>query len=239
MEKIKYIHKSSENEPFIVVYKAKGIPSAPLAENDESVVTLVKADFPEIMNVHGKKEIEGGLLHRLDTATDGLLLIAVNQEFYDDLIQQQKNGTFVKSYKSECDFVKDYCSKKDGFSEHKIKLNAENTVTSKFRYFGQNNSEVRPVTEESGKAALKKCIQKDYSTKIKITSENGKYFADCSIEEGFKHQVRCHLAWCGFPVSGDKVYNVEENLCGEEMKFSAYKIEFFNSITGKKMIFQI
>ena len=47
-----------------------------------------------------------------------------------------------------------------------------------------------------------------YSTEISGLKKCGSFFrARCSIKNGFRHQVRCHLAWCGFPVIYDALYN--------------------------------
>ena len=91
MDKIKIIFEPDKNKPFLVIYKPKNLPSAPLNENDKNnALSQAIQLFPEIQNVIGKKQIEYGLLHRLDTATDGLLLICTTQECYDFLFEQQK-----------------------------------------------------------------------------------------------------------------------------------------------------
>ncbi|UKI54519.1 MAG: hypothetical protein L6V90_07365 [Treponema succinifaciens] len=62
--------------------------------------------------------------------------------------------------------------------------------------------------------------------------DTDKFFAKCSIKEGYRHQVRSHLAWLGFPVRGDKLYNP---LCSqnEEMQFFADCLKFPHPLTGK------
>ena len=52
--------------------------------------------------VRGKKAIEAGLLHRLDTDTRGLVLFAKDQAVYDFLAAQQEAGQIIKTY---CAFV--------------------------------------------------------------------------------------------------------------------------------------
>ena len=46
--------------------------------------------------VRGKKEIEAGLLHRLDTDTRGLVLFAKDQAVYDFLAARQEAGQMIK-----------------------------------------------------------------------------------------------------------------------------------------------
>ena len=52
--------------------------------------------------VRGKKAIEAGLLHRLDTDTRGLVLFAKDQKVYDFLAARQEAGQMIKTY---CAFV--------------------------------------------------------------------------------------------------------------------------------------
>ena len=52
--------------------------------------------------VRGKKAIEAGLLHRLDTDTRGLVLFAKDQKVYDFLAVRQEAGQMIKTY---CAFV--------------------------------------------------------------------------------------------------------------------------------------
>lgn len=52
--------------------------------------------------VRGKKAIEAGLLHRLDTDTRGLVLFARDQAVYDFLAARQEAGQIIKTY---CAFV--------------------------------------------------------------------------------------------------------------------------------------
>ena len=93
MDKIKIIFEPDKNKPFLVIYKPKNLPSAPLNKNDKNnALSQAIQIFPEIQNVTGKKQIEYGLLHRLDTATDGLLLICTTQECYDFLTEQHSHS---------------------------------------------------------------------------------------------------------------------------------------------------
>jgi len=157
MEKIKIIHEPSAEKPFLVIYKPKGLPSAPLSENDfENALSQAIKLYPQLNNVTGKKQIEYGLLHRIDTPTDGLLVIASTQEAYDFLIEQQQSGRFIKYYSALCEPLLDNSEKLEGFPPVPAINNENFTIESYFRPYGNGNKEVRPVTQDSGKAALKK-----------------------------------------------------------------------------------
>ena len=239
---IEIIHKPTANKPFLVIYKPKGLPSAPLSTDDtDNALSQAVARFPELKTVCGKKAIEYGLLHRLDTATDGLMVIAASQECYDFLMVEQQTGRFLKTYTAECNIIKDNSQRLGGFPPDipTSSFTGEvSTITavSYFRPYGEGRKEVRPVTEKSGKAALSKLGKaKLYTTKLQIKKvSETKALATCEITEGYRHQVRCHLAWAGYPVTGDNLYNVNcrnsEKLSdkknAENLLFSATAISF-------------
>lgn len=229
MEKIKILHYPTEQEPFVVVDKPSGLPSAPLSYDDgNNVVHLISRQFPAVLRVNGRKEIEKGLFHRLDTKTSGLLLLCTTQKFYDHLLEMQNQGLFEKAYTAFCN-VQNTNDVLQGFPLkpfEQISFGKEFCVTSFFRKFGENGSAVRPVTICSGKAALRKMGKsKEYSTFITMEKCCEKIFSKCRIHQGFRHQVRCHLSWCGFPVEGDFLYNVNAKE-GDSFSFFATSLDF-------------
>lgn len=211
-ELIQILNEPNPDFPFVVINKPKGLASAPLREGDESALTQAIALFPQIKNVKGKKPVEYGLVHRIDTATSGILLIATEQDAYNKLIQDQKEGKFIKTYTATV-----------YNSENK---NIKTVIQSRFRPFGPKGSMVKPVFNDGTTSDLKKCSPKLYTTKVEVSGTK----AVCSIEEGYRHQVRAHLAYLGCPVVGDRLYNPHYQ--GEEfMLFEATKIEFTNPVT--------
>lgn len=250
MQKIKIVSGPTEEKPFVIIYKPQGIPSAPLVEGEASALTQAIDIFPQIKTVSGRKMIEHGLLHRIDTQTEGLLLIATSQFFYDNLQAEQSTGKFIKTYEAEC--ISDFDeteNEKNGFPpvEEQFRKELENgksvTVSSYFRNYGEGQKSVRPVTEKSGKAALKKLgKQKKYTTEIKFSAKTDfSWLFECKITSGYRHQVRCHLAWLGFPIIGDKIYNFsEKNINPEEkMRFKATGLQFTNPVTMQDECFNL
>jgi 23S rRNA pseudouridine1911/1915/1917 synthase len=59
------------------------------------------------------------------------------------------------------------------------------------------------------------------------------FAAECRLVRGFRHQVRAHLAWCGFPVIGDRVYGAETG--GGQMLFFAVRLSFRHPTGGNLM----
>jgi len=218
-----YIKLIYEDTNFVVFDKPAGLPSAPLNSEDTKDTALkqmVKL-YPEILTVHGKKACEYGLVHRIDTATRGLLLAAKTQEAFNYFQNEQANNRFIKYYTAFC-YAKTY--QKPPFS-----------LSSNFRVFGPHRAKVAPVTSDSGRAALKKAGSKIYTTKIlEITPVNsdssfGIVKVVCKITQGYRHQVRAHLAWTGLPIIGDKLYGYTPTINKNEIKKVNLEMQFFAS----------
>ena len=270
MDQITILSEPSESQPFIVLSKPSGLPSAPIsAEDEENAFSMAAKLFPEVLTVSGRKAIEHGLLHRLDTVTSGLLMIATNQAFYDYMLEEQKNGRFIKYYEAECIDFKNNPELLKGFPP--LDLEARKgllrgqavTVASYFRNYGAGQKEVRPVSQDSNPAALKKVgKQVIYNTEIKLLEQlatdgqKQKVFSDgqsisqlseneelptgtitfeCKLTAGYRHQVRAHLAWLGFPIIGDQVYNYKEKQT-ESQKYDDKK-ESTNTINKPQIHF--
>lgn len=236
MSSIQIIKTPDDNKPFAVIYKPSGLPTAPLNENDtQSAFSQAAKLFPELLTVKGKKEVEHGLIHRLDTATCGLVIIAATQECYDFLINEQQNDRIIKWYSAVCKIAP---CRLEGFPALNVipeyKTDSHITLSSFFRAYGPGRKQVRPVTTQSGTRALEKTDKPVlYTTDIfikNIDSNTDLAKTECRITKGYRHQVRCHLAWCGLPVINDRLYNPDTSLLKDEstepMKFCASKIEF-------------
>lgn len=258
---ITIVHEPTAAEPFVVLSKPAGLASAPLAVGDSCALAECARFFPKVLNVRGKKSVEGGLLHRIDTATSGLLLVAESQEFYDHIIAAQEEGHFIKGYRAYCDLDAENAAALGGFPEFfsqgqaaAASLAFEKSpaalcgleISSCFRPFGKGQKEVRPVLQSSNAAALKKLgSKKIYSTRIVAADflEDGAVKIECKIAQGYRHQVRCHLAWLGLPVRGDRLYNRASRTDGAElcgaMRFFASSLEFPDLFSNKVFSFSL
>lgn len=220
---IKIIHCPTNEDPFCVVWKESGIPSAPLHERKTSALTLAASLCPNLNNVSPFKA-EHGLIHRLDTDAKGLLLIAATDEAYLALTSSQEKGLFKKTYRAKVEHIIDNAALLGGFPPAHIGTK----ITSMFRPYGKGRKEVRPVTGESGKSAKKVCTKRIYTTAVESIEEG---IATCSITAGFRHQVRCHLAWIGFPIEGDSLYN--SHCSTSPLQFECIALSFPHPVTGK------
>jgi len=203
-----------ETEDFAVVFKPPRMHCAPLRQdgegnNGETLLDWYAKIFPPIMGLSGRKENEGGLLHRLDFETQGLVLFAKNQQTLENLLMQQKQGKLIKEYGV-------ICRKREpqpGAAQFDVSTAPPLVIESYFRPYGPGRKQVRPVTKEKLKGRE---IAKDgdsyYRTEIisikrkQTDSMEEQYHFTVRLKRGFRHQIRCHLAWVGFPVLNDPIY---------------------------------
>ena len=214
---VKILHSTRD---FVVAVKKAGVHSAPLkADDTDSALALIAQDFPQVLTVQGKKEVEGGLIHRIDYDTAGLLLFALNQNFYNHIMACQEDGLFKKGYFARCHHESRCTELLGGFPPLPVSLDFSAhhqacSVESGFRAFGPGRKMVRPITVQSGKFSQRKAQGSKqgsgpvYSTELSITKTDEKSFVvEASITKGYRHQVRCHLAWCNLPILADPLYN--------------------------------
>jgi 23S rRNA pseudouridine1911/1915/1917 synthase len=216
--------------------------SAPLAGSNTAHGTLLgwyAERCPAILIPRGKKIIEGGLLHRLDFETEGLILFAKTQQSLESLNAQQAAGQFVKEYRAiTCGAFSGGRLPLPGFPPSPTKWGSttkwgctgaagipekgsykEPYIESFFRPWGRGRKAVRPVMEKRNNREIVSDSGAYYRTEI-LDCESippatirgapglgeGRYMFKLRILRGFRHQIRCHLAWIGEPILNDTLY---------------------------------
>jgi 23S rRNA pseudouridine1911/1915/1917 synthase len=88
----------AEGRGWVVVDKPAGMPSAARDGRDcDSVANALVARYPAMVEF-GHHPREAGLVHRLDTATSGLLLAATDGASFDELSKALRSGHLHKRY---------------------------------------------------------------------------------------------------------------------------------------------
>ena len=220
-----------ENEDFAILNKKRGLPTAPLKAGDTSLLTQFLNEKKLEEKVIGKKAIEAGLLHRLDTATSGLVLIAKKQKMYNLLQNMQAMHLIRKEYLAFCDYVPasrtNLIIQIEQNTSHSFSFNIE----SNFVPFGKKGQKVKACLNANNYAHHKKITEKRYITNVLIEKSDclneiknillqntefekkerlkGGAVCRCSLTQGYRHQVRCHLASIGLPIEKDALYNIK------------------------------
>ena len=199
-----------ETGDFAVVFKPPKMHCAPSrADKGDTLLDWYAAIFPPVRKFTGRKEGEGGLVHRLDFETRGLVLFAKNQQSLNNVMRQQNEGGFIKEYGAICQKSPlvhqsfpppPFDLAGDGFPHTPF------VIESFFRPYGPGRKQVRPVVGAGSKetAADKGGF---YRTEVTgFSAEDNGLAVTVRLRRGFRHQIRCHLAWIGCPVINDPLY---------------------------------
>ncbi len=169
----------------VAINKPPGVACHPLTPGETgTVVNALVARFPEC-GVASPDPREGGLVHRLDTGTSGVLLAARTPEVYTRLREAFTAGRIRK----------EYLALVQGAVEE------PGEVTSALRTFPGDPRRVEVISQYSadgGKLAETRFEPRERLDDFTLVR------VDCST--GQRHQVRVHLAHAGYPVAGDELY---------------------------------
>lgn len=213
----------AETPRFLVVAKRGGLATVPLAKErgKKTLLSEVGNYFSEVLLPMGSQSHEGGILHRLDSETCGLVLIARDRVTYTTLKQSQQNGHFIKTYLA--------ATKPSHYTEGFPPFPGKGTdywvLESRFRAYKAGHKEVRPVTADSSSLVQKKGGSVIYRTTIerKGFNKQDELVYQCSLVRGFRHQVRCHLAWSLNPIVGDRLYG---GVRADSLHLAAVQLQF-------------
>ena len=176
-------------DEFIIVNKPAGMLSHSLPNKEEdSLAEKLLKDFPELRKV-GEDPSRPGIVHRLDRAVSGLMLIPRTHKSFENLKQQFKNRT-IQKYHTALVYgrvLKDY-----------DEINFPISRSAKTGKMIALPATVKGEPNKNGRNSLTLFeIEKKYInyTLLKV-----------QIKTGRTHQVRVHLSAYGFPIVGDNLY---------------------------------
>lgn len=223
------LHLIYVDDQFLVVDKPEGLHTAPLRDGDGgTLLDGVIAQFPEVERLPGIKQVEPGLLHRLDKDTSGLVVIARSVRAFTGLLSQFESGAVRKEYAAVCVPVA-------GLRSTRL------SVASRFAPTGPGRAKVRVVLPfEHRVQVLRDASPDSYQTEVEIAERGaGCCLVRCAITRGFRHQVRAHLAHLGLPIVGDSLYGAPAPPgYGGRMYLHATAIELHHPADGRPLRFE-
>ena len=195
-----------QDEHVVVVNKPAGLLSVPGKSIKDSVYTRIKAQFPQATG--------SLIIHRLDMATSGLLMLALNERAHKHLQQQFLDKKVSKRYVATI----------EGKLEH---------TAGKICLPLRGDFDDRPkqmVCHEYGKYAethWQLIEQIDNTSKLFLYPITGR-----------THQLRMHCAHpdgLNAPIIGDGLYGVSAN----RLHLHAQQLSFCHPVTKEKLTFEI
>lgn len=183
----------SNGVDFVVLHKPAGVPSVPIHLKDTLTVTAWMRRHYPVVNRNFELAQPELAVHRLDTDTEGIIVAAVTRAAYDSWREQFAQHLVRKEYIAWVwgDFP-------DGTSQLKSAL----TVTPGKTKVG-NASKPR-----SRSAALAPAIAAESEVEVlRRIPERGLTQVRVRTRTGIRHQVRAQLAFEGYPLVGDRIYD--------------------------------
>jgi 23S rRNA pseudouridine1911/1915/1917 synthase len=174
-----------ELEPVLVVFKPAGVPTAPLRPGEiGTLANAVVARYPETRGI-GHHPREPGLVHRLDTETSGLLVVARSARAFATLSAGLGSERFAKRYLA--------------------------VVEAELEPSGVIDLPLAPDPKKRGRVAAYAEPPPGYyrfaTTSFRVIERrSGRTLVELEVKKAFRHQVRAHLAAIGAPLVGDTLY---------------------------------
>jgi 23S rRNA pseudouridine1911/1915/1917 synthase len=166
------------------------------ARNRGTLVNALLHHFGALSSVGG--ELRPGIVHRLDRATSGLMVVAKNDESHRRLARQFSGREVHKTYLA---LVHGWPKKQKGTIQSAISRDVQRRTRMTTR-------------RADGREAVT-----HYVVMRKIDSPYGKFaLLELKIETGRTHQIRVHMSSLGHPVVGDTLYGAPGELRTESGK---------------------
>lgn len=198
------------DEALVFVDKPAGMPSHPLLPGEKgTVANALVARFPECIAA-GLDEREGGLCHRLDTETSGVLLAARTRVAWEKMREAFSGSGADKRYLALITGP----------------LADEGEIDLALSHHGER---VRPAAGGGSDA-------REARSRFKVLGRSGEYaLVEVQILTGVMHQVRAHLAAVGAPIVGDALYGGRDEPGFSRFFLHARSLEVSHPSTGQRL----
>ena len=235
MNKLSIIY---QDEEVLVVDKPAGlISSKNNTKKDQTLEDLLEEDF----NLTFK---DGGLAHRLDKNTSGLLLVARSDESLFNLQNQFKERKIKKEYLALVHGVVENSGRVEGSIGRNPQRHDKFAIMDDGR---QALTEYEPIERLQFTGDRLQEIFKDFNKiqmrKLSTNQYNPFTLLRCFPKTGRTHQIRVHLKYIGHPIVSDekyvgrKMYKLDQRWC-PRMFLHAKRLGFYHPVSGKWMEFE-
>jgi 23S rRNA pseudouridine1911/1915/1917 synthase len=197
-----------EDDDVLVIDKPAGLVVHPGSGNWSG--TMLNA---LLHHAPGARDLpRGGIVHRLDKDTSGVLVVAKTEAAQASLVRQLQARTMKRTYLA----LARGAVKRDGTVDKPI---------------GRHPTQrTRMAVVPGGKPAVT-----HYRVREKLPAHT---LLECELETGRTHQIRVHLAAIGHPIEGDPVYAGRGPRRFPRQALHAWKLAFDHPRTGKPARFE-
>lgn len=201
-----------ETIDYIVINKEKNILVHETKNNQGN--TLYNALINLFQSRGLKRRVR--LVNRLDMNTTGLMVVAKNPFAHYNLMQQMEDGSFRKKYHAVVDGSFPY-------DEIVVEKNIKT----------DENDHIKKMICDDGDGDYAKTIFK------KVISGEKYSIVEAELITGRTHQIRLHLAYLGFPIVGDTLYNDKTYDGVDRQLLHSFEISFNDPRTNEERHYEV
>lgn len=201
-----------ETIDYIVINKEKNILVHETKNNQGN--TLYNALINLFQSRGLKRRVR--LVNRLDMNTTGLMVVAKNPFAHYNLMQQMEDGSFRKKYHAVVDGSFPY-------DEIVVQKNIKT----------DENDHIKKMICDDGDGDYAKTIFK------KVISGEKYSIVEAELITGRTHQIRLHLAYLGFPIVGDTLYNDKTYDGVDRQLLHSFEISFNDPRTNEERHYEV
>ncbi len=210
-----------ENNNEIIIDKPAGIMSHPDNRKKEFTISDWLKDYLKSKKIKIKLNELGeigreGIVHRLDTGTTGVMILAISHAAYVFFKKQFKSHTTKKVYRT---IVLGHIKNDTGIIDEAIFRSRSD--------FRKKNTKDYFTNDGDGDVRGKERVARTrYKVISRLRSSNGNPYTyiECYLETGRTHQIRVHLKSIRHPILGDELYGVGEKVREKLLKDFKVKI---------------
>ena len=199
-----------EDENLLIINKPRKLHSVTLKESTTDTATLADAiaAYCPLCVEASKNPFEAGLVQRLDYYTCGLIIAAKSRQCHKILSLMLLSGKIHKTYLALVDGV--------------LGTHHTQTIKTALKNNGKSVSVIDIDVAEAQRLASDSAGGDNASEELLAIKETivrseqqigvANTLVKASALAAYRHQVRAHLAFIGFPLTGDALYGSKETL---------------------------
>ena len=229
-----------EDEQILVLDKPAGIVVTPADTiQNETISDILIRDFKINLD-------RGGVVHRLDKDTSGVLIVAKTESALENLQRQFKERVVKKEYIA---LVHGWLEKEELVSGAIARNpgDREKFIVSDFENSKEAETVFKPVSNLKFKVTDWEVIFGSFNSIQKRKLERSNYnqftLVNCFPKTGRTHQIRVHLKHIGFSIVADEKYGgrktvrLDRRWCSRQF-LHALRLEVNHPVTGERLIFK-